>query len=325
VLCEAALSLRRSDGDDGGMTPTNDGIVLSNLTKSYGAVQAVRGIDAVIAAGETVALLGPNGAGKTTTIDMLLGLARPDSGTVTLFGLPPAQAVKAGAIGGMLQTGLLPQYLSVRELLAMIASLYPHPLDVDEVLQLTGTADLRDRPTTKLSGGQTQRVRFAIALVSNADLLVLDEPTAALDVEARRDFWTAVRAVVAQGKTVVFATHYLEEADAYADRIILMARGKVVADGPATEIKARVGGRTIKATLPGVDLSSLSALPGVARADQHGESVILSCPDSDTALRALLAGYPLARDIEVLGAGLEAAFLELTADSDDQIDQKQTP
>ena len=325
VLCEAALSLRRSDGDDGGMTPTNDGIVLSNLTKSYGAVQAVRGIDAVIAAGETVALLGPNGAGKTTTIDMLLGLARPDSGTVTLFGLSPAQAVKAGSIGGMLQTGLLPQYLSVRELLAMIASLYPHPLDVDEVLQLTGTADLRDRPTTKLSGGQTQRVRFAIALVSNADLLVLDEPTAALDVEARRDFWTAVRAVVAQGKTVVFATHYLEEADAYADRIILMARGKVVADGPATEIKARVGGRTIKATLPGVDLSSLSALPGVTRADQHGESVVLSCPDSDTALRALLAGYPLARDIEVLGAGLEAAFLELTADSDDQIDQKETP
>ena len=323
-LCDAALSLPHSDRDDGGMPPAHDGIVLSNLTKSYGAVHAVRGIDAVIAAGETVALLGPNGAGKTTTIDMLLGLARPDSGTVTLFGLPPAQAVKAGAIGGMLQTGLLPQYLSVRELLTMVASLYPHPLDVDEVLQLTGTADLRDRPTTKLSGGQTQRVRFAIALVSNADLLVLDEPTAALDVEARRDFWTAVRAVVARGKTVVFATHYLEEADAYADRIILMARGKVVADGPATEIKARVGGRTIKATLPGVDLSSLSALPGVARADHRGDSVILSCLDSDAALRALLTGYPLARDIEVLGAGLEAAFLELTADSDDLIDLKET-
>ena len=160
----------------------------------------------------------------------------------------------------MLQTGSLIQYLSVRELVTMVASLYPHPLDVDEVLRLTGTTEFADRRTTKLSGGQTQRVRFAIALVADPDLLVLDEPTAALDVEGRRDFWAAMRAVAARGKTVVFATHYLEEADAYADRIVLMARGRVVADGPATEIKAKVGSRTIRATLPGADLDVAVAL-----------------------------------------------------------------
>ena len=207
-------------------TERTEGIRLSNLTKSYGPVRAVRSIDIAIAPGETVALLGPNGAGKTTTIDMILGLTRPDGGTVSVFGMPPADAVKAGAVGGMLQTGSLLEYLSVRELVTMVASLYPHPLAVDEVLHLTGTIDFADQKTTKLSGGQTQRVRFAIALVADPDLLMLDEPTAAIDVEGRREFWAAMRAVAARGKTVVFATHYLEEADAYADRIIVMARGK---------------------------------------------------------------------------------------------------
>ena len=176
--------------------------------------------------------------------------------------MPPAQAVAAGVVGGMLQTGSLIEYLSVRELVTMVASLYPRPLPVDEVLRLTGAAGFADRRTNKLSGGQTQRVRFAIALVANPDLLVLDEPTAALDVEGRREFWASMRAVAAEGKTVIFATHYLEEADAYADRIVLMARGRVVADGPATEIKARVGGRTIRATLPGADLAHSLRLPG---------------------------------------------------------------
>jgi ABC-2 type transport system ATP-binding protein len=292
-------------------------IVLSHLSKSYGKVHAVRSVDISINAGQTVALLGPNGAGKTTTIDMVLGLARPDAGTVSLFGMPPAAAVRNGLVGGMLQTGSLVQNLSVRELVAMVASLYPRPLDIDEVLSVTGTAEFADRQTTKLSGGQSQRVRIAIALVTGSDLLVLDEPTAALDVESRRDFWNAMRAVAAKGKTVIFATHYLEEADAYADRIILMARGRVVADGPATEIKAMAGSRTIRATLPGADVASLSALPGVNSADTRGEAVVLSCSDSDSALRELLRRFPGARDIEVRGAGLEEAFLELTADEDD--------
>jgi ABC-2 type transport system ATP-binding protein len=290
------------------------GIEISQLHKSFGAIQAVRGVDLHIAAGETVALLGPNGAGKSTTIDMLLGLLPPDAGRVSLFGMTPADAIKAGAIGAMLQTGAVLRDLTVRELIDMMGSLYPKPLSVDETLQLANVADIADRKTQKLSGGQTQRVRFAVALVSNPDLLVLDEPTVAMDVEARRDFWTTMRGFTDRGKTVVFATHYLEEADAYADRIILMARGQIVADGPATEIKATVGLRTIRATLPGVDLVELSGLPGVTNAEEHGEAVLLSCSDSDAALRALLPAYPQARDIEVTGAGLEAAFLQLTGD-----------
>jgi ABC-2 type transport system ATP-binding protein len=294
------------------------GVRLSGLTKSFktpqGPVHAVRGIDVSIEAGQTVALLGPNGAGKSTTIDMLLGLLRPDAGDIEVFGMTPTRAVAAGAVGAMLQVGGVIPDLSVRELLQMMASLYPRPLGVDEVIELTRIQDLVGRKTTKLSGGQTQRLRFAVGLVANPELLVLDEPTVAMDVEARRQFWSTMREFAARGKTVVFATHYLEEADAYADRIILMSRGNVVADGPSTEIKATVGLRTIRATLPGADPAALAALPGVTHADTRGEDVILNCADSDTALRALLAGYPAARNIEVTGAGLEEAFLQLTGD-----------
>jgi ABC-2 type transport system ATP-binding protein len=294
------------------------GIVLSRLSKSYGHVRAVRSVDLAIAPGETVALLGPNGAGKTTTIEMVLGLTRPDAGTVSLFGMPPSEAVAAGAVGGMLQTGALIEYLSVRELVTMVASVYPRPLPVEQAMRLAGVTEFAGRRTNKLSGGQTQRVRFAIALVANSDLLMLDEPTAAVDVEGRREFWASIRAVAAEGKTVIFATHYLEEADAYADRIVLMARGRIVADGPATEIKAKVSGRTIRATIPDAGLAQLAALPGVTSAERHGEAVILTCADSDLALRAMLGRYPEARDIEVVGAGIEEAFVALTADDNDE-------
>jgi ABC-2 type transport system ATP-binding protein len=295
------------------VTSTPWGIELRGLGKSYGSVVAVHDVDLTIAPGETVALLGPNGAGKSTTIDMVLGLTRPDAGTVTVFGRPPADAGAAGSVGAMLQAGAVVRDLSVRELLTMVASLYPAPLPVDEALTLAGITDVADRRTQKLSGGQTQRVRFAVALVSNPDLLVLDEPTVALDVEARHAFWMAIRAFAARGKTIVFATHYLEEADSYADRIVLMAGGRVVADGPTTEIRAMVGSRTIRATLPGVDEAELAGLPGVASADRRGDAVVLVCPDSDAALRALLAAHPAARDVEVVGAGIEQAFLTLTA------------
>jgi len=293
------------------------GIRATGLTKSYGSVQAVRGIDLDIPPGETVALLGPNGAGKTTTIDMVLGLRRPDAGTVTVFGVPPASAVRSGSIGGMLQTGSLPDFLRVRELVSLVASYYPHPLSVDDVLQITGMEDLAGRRTTKLSGGQVQRVRFATALVGNTDLLVLDEPTAGIDVEGRHEFWQVMRGLAAQGKTVVFATHYLEEADAFSDRIMLMAHGRIVADGPATEIKAKVGSRSVRATLPGVDLPSLRALPGVTNVERHGDAVILSCSDADAALPALFARFPEVRDVEAIGGSLEEAFLELTATDND--------
>jgi ABC-2 type transport system ATP-binding protein len=293
-------------------------ISLRGLVKSFkgpnGPIEAVRGVDIEIAAGETVALLGPNGAGKSTTIDMLLGLLDPDAGSVSVFGRTPNDAVAAGAVGGMLQTGSLIRDLSVRELVAMIAALYPAPLPVDEVLELTGTAEIAAQRTQKLSGGQTQRVRAAVALVSNPELLVLDEPTVAMDVEGRNAFWHVMRAFAARGKTILFATHYLEEADAFADRAVLMAHGRIVADGPTNEIKAMVGSRTLRATLPGVELDALARLPGVSAADRRGEAIVLTCSNSDGAIRALLAAYPAARDIEIVAAGLEQAFLALTGD-----------
>jgi ABC-2 type transport system ATP-binding protein len=296
------------------------GIELHGLTRSFGAVHAVRGIDLSIAPGETVALLGPNGAGKSTTIDVLLGLLPPDRGTVSVFGLTPRQAIDAGDVGAMLQAGGLVRDLTVRELVTMMAALSPHPLDVDDVLGVTGTTRIARRRVQKLSGGEIQRVRFAIALVSDPRLLVLDEPTVGMDVEARHDFWTVMRAFSAGGKTVIFATHYLEEADAYADRVVLMANGRVVADGAATEIKARVGLRTIRAMLPNASLDDLSLLPGVRSAERRGEAVLLTCDDSDAAVRAVLQAYPAATGIEVRGAGLEEAFFELTATDDGEVD-----
>ncbi|WP_445152501.1 ABC transporter ATP-binding protein [Baekduia sp. Peel2402] len=299
-------------------TTTTSGIHLAGLVKTFrtphGPVEAVRGVDIAIEPGETVALLGPNGAGKSTTIDMLLGLAEPDTGTVSLFGGAPQDAIAAGRVGAMLQTGALLRDLTVRELIAMMASLYPAPLGVEEVLDLTGLAKTAEQRTEKLSGGQAQRVRFACALVANPDLLVLDEPTVAMDVEGRHAFWATMREFAQRGTTIVFATHYLEEADDFADRAVLMAHGQVVADGPTTEIKARVGSRTIRATLPeaGSD-DALRSLPGVTAIDRRGAAVTLRCNDSDAAIRALLSHFPTARDIEISGAGLEEAFLELTA------------
>jgi ABC-2 type transport system ATP-binding protein len=300
-----------------------DGIELRGLTKTYGSprgpVHAVRGIDVAVEPGETVALLGPNGAGKTTTVDMLLGLQQPDEGTVAVFGGPPERAVQAGRIGAMLQTGGVLRDLNVRELLAMMASLFPKPLDVDETLRLAKLDELADRRTERLSGGETQRLRFAVALVSDPDLLVLDEPTVGMDVEARRAFWATVRELSVTGKTFLFATHYLEEADAYADRAVLMARGRIVADGPTTEIKALVGARTIRATLDGVPIEALERLPGVTGAERHGEAILLASSDSDRTLRAFLDAYPDASDIEVRGAGLEEAFIQLTADEEEEV------
>ena len=298
------------------MAPSS--VRLDNLVKSFRGtdqpVRAVQGVDLSVERGETVAVLGPNGAGKSTTLDILLGLTEPDSGAVSIFGAGPHEAIVAGRVGAMLQTGALIHELSVRELVSMMASLYPQPLDVEEVLEVTGLVPLAKQRTQKLSGGQANRVRLALALVSDPELLVLDEPTVGLDVEARRDFWATMRSFAARGKTVIFATHYLEEADAYADRVVLMAHGQVVADGPTTEIKAMVGARTIRATLPDADVDLLGDLPGVTVAERHGETVILSCSNSDVAIRALLERYDDAQDIEIAGAGLEQAFLALTGD-----------
>jgi ABC-2 type transport system ATP-binding protein len=293
------------------------GIALRGLKKTYrtsgGPIEAVRGIDLDIAAGETLALLGPNGAGKSTTIDMLLGLSRPDAGTVTVFGGTPKQAVAAGSVGAMLQAGALMRDLTVRELLLQLASLYPHAEDVDKTLELAEITEIANQRTQKLSGGQAQRVRFAMALITDADLLVLDEPTVGMDVESRHAFWTTMRRLASGGRTVLFATHYLEEADEFADRVVLMAHGEVVADGTPNEIKAKVGSRTIRATLPDVPAADLERLPGVTAVERRGTGVVLACSDSDAAIRALVATFPEAHNIEIGGSSLEDAFLELTA------------
>ena len=249
---------------------------------------------------------------------MLLGLQSPDAGSVAVFGAPPEQAVQQGRIGVILQTGGVLRELTAREFVAMIAALFPQPLEVDEALSLAQIEPIADRRTERLSGGETQRLRFAVALVSDPELLVLDEPTVGMDVEGRHAFWTTVRDLSGHGKTILFATHYLEEADAYADRAVLMARGRVVADGPTTEIKAMVGSRTIRATLPDVPLERLEHLPGVTGAERRGEAVVLASADSDASLRALLLAFPEAHDIEVKGAGLEEAFLALTGDETEQ-------
>jgi len=294
-------------------TTTGTAVTVSGLRKSFGGVVAVDGVDLVVSPGEVVALLGPNGAGKTTTIEMLLGLRKPDDGTARVFDLDPRDAVSSGRVGAMMQTGGLVGDVTVREVVHLIASMHSAPLTVARALELAGITDLARRKIKTLSGGQRQRVLFALAVVPDPDLIVLDEPTVAMDVETRRAFWAAMRVLAGDGRSVLFATHYLEEADANADRIVLLARGKVVADGPATQIKATVDVRRIRCTLDEPDTDRLSRLPGVRTVDVHGDSVTLGCADADAALRALIATEPDARDFEVSGADLEDAFLALTS------------
>ncbi|HEY4421274.1 MAG TPA: ABC transporter ATP-binding protein [Pseudonocardia sp.] len=288
-------------------------VSVRDLHRSYGGVRAVDGVDLAIAPGEVVALLGPNGAGKSTTIDILLGLSRPDSGDVRLFGRTPRQAVVDGLVGAMLQSGGIPDDITVAEVVRLTGALFPKPLPVAEALLRAGVADVAGRGYGRLSGGQKQRVRFAAALVCDPDLLVLDEPTVAMDVQARREFWAAMRGYTRTGRTVLFATHYLAEAEEYADRVVLLRAGRVVADGSVAQVRALASGRVVAATAPGADPSALRRLPGVTQVHADGPRVRLECSDSDAALRALVAGYPQACDIEVSARGLEDAFVALTA------------
>ncbi|MFE3170819.1 ABC transporter ATP-binding protein [Amycolatopsis sp. NPDC059090] len=294
-------------------------IRLGGIEKRYGDVRAVKHVDLTIAPGEVVALLGPNGAGKSTTVDMILGLTKPDEGTVSVFGQTPADAVRTGMIGAMLQGGTLLDDLTVRETVGLVAKLHRRPMPVRDALRSAGVEDIADRRANKLSGGQKQRVRFAVALVSDPDLLVLDEPTAAMDVGSRREFWKSMYSFTDTGRTVLFATHYLEEAEEFADRVVLMRAGEVVADGSVAEVRALAGGRTIRAVLPaGVSDQLVSTLPAVTSFELRGERVALSSSDSDTTLRALLAAVPAVHDIEIGAVGLEGAFLSLTSDETEE-------
>jgi len=297
-------------------TSTPPAVALSGLRKHYGAVAAVDGVDLVIRPGEVVALLGPNGAGKSTTIDMILGLTAPDAGQVRVLGRSPAAAVREGAIGAMLQNGTLLDDLTVGETVRLVASLHRHPMPVERALRRAGAEDLAHRRANRLSGGQSQRVRFAIALVSDPELLVLDEPTAAMDPATRRDFWKAMYEDTAGGRTVLFATHYLEEAEEYADRVVLMNGGRIAADGSVAEVRAAAGGRTIRAVIPGTDEAALRVLPAVTSCAFRGARAEIASADSDATLRALIERFPAARDIEVAAAGLESAFLSLTAETE---------
>src|SRR3954464_11203937 len=289
-------------------------VALHGLTKRFGAVTAVDGLDLTIQPGEIVAFLGPNGAGKTSTIDMVLGLSRPDAGTAEVFGMAPRTAVAHGLVTAVMQSGGLLKDLTVAETVRLTAALFAHTRPVAEVLERAGLAAIADRRVGKCSGGQQQRLRFAMALLPEPELLVLDEPTGGMDVEGRREFWGAIRADADRGRTVLFAPPYLDEADAYADRIVLVSGGRVVADGTAAQIKALSAGRMVTATWPGVgpaDISGLRALPGVEDVELRGETVLLRGRDCDAVARHLLVDTP-AHDLQITSRGLEDAFLAMT-------------
>jgi ABC-2 type transport system ATP-binding protein len=288
-------------------------IDIRGLSKSYGDVHAVRGLDLTIAPGEIVAMLGPNGAGKSTTNELILGMIKPDAGSVRVFGLDPVRAVRSGQVGAMLQAGALLQEASVKDVLRLMHGLHAHPLPLAEIIERADLAAFLATKTDKLSGGQAQRLRYGLAIMPDPDLLILDEPTVGMDVEIRRSFWASMRDFTATGRTVLFATHYLDEADEVADRIVVLTDGRLVADGSGAQIKARVAGRTIAVATAGLDAVAVAALPGVLKTEIVGSRLLVHATDSDAGLRSLLRAFPQARDIEVTSAKLEDAFLAITA------------
>jgi ABC-2 type transport system ATP-binding protein len=300
------------------MSHTGTGPVVSfdNVSKHYGSLKAVDGLSLELRGGETVALLGPNGAGKSTSLDMLLALRKPTSGTITMFGRDPYHAVRAGEVGAMLQSGGLMPEVTVRELVTLVTGLHPRPVPIATTMRRAGITDIADQRVDRLSGGQTQRVRFALAIVGECPLIVLDEPTAAMDVETRRMFWSSMKEEVAEGKTLLFATHYLEEADQAADRILVINRGRLLADGTPAEIKERAGAKQISFRLGNVAEPFLLGLPGIVSLDVRGDIVHIQTSDSDATLYALLdAGYR-PRELEIGSLGLEQAFLAITGEDD---------
>ncbi len=287
-------------------------VELCGLIKSFGRVDAVRGIDLRIDPGEIVAVLGPNGAGKSTITEMILGITAPDEGTVRVFGQDPQAAVHAGRVGAMLQAGALLSDATVADVLRLMQGLHRRPLPLARVIERADVGSFLRTKTDKLSGGQAQRLRYALAIMPDPELLILDEPTVGMDVEIRRAFWASMQSFIGGGRTVLFATHYLEEADAVSHRIVVLDEGRVVADGTAAEIKSRVAGRTVAVAADSVDIDTVAALPDVARIERSGSRILLHTAESDRLLRLLLDSQPDVREIEICSARLEDAFLALT-------------
>src|SRR5216684_6670620 len=287
---------------------------LAGVSKNYDQVPALRGVNFAVHAGELVALLGPNGAGKTTAVKLLLGLMPPSAGTVRVFGGDPTNPQNRMRVGAMLQVGRVPETLRVREHVDLFSSYYLTPLPLAEVLAAAGLEKLVDRKFGDLSGGQRQRVLFALAICGDPDLLFLDEPTVGLDVESRRALWEEIRRLVARGKTVLLTTHYLEEADALADRIAVINQGEIIAEGTPAEIKAQTSGKRIRC-LTSLSVAAVLQIPGVTDARQDREAIEIHAREAEPVVRALLARDASLSGLEITSAGLEEAFLALTQDN----------
>ncbi len=300
-------------------------VSFDNVSKHYGKLKAVDGLSLELRPGETVALLGPNGAGKSTSLDMLLALRKPTSGTIEMFGGDPYDAIKGGHVGAMLQSGGLMPEVTVRELVTLVAGLHPRPVRVETTLRQAGIESIAGQRVDKLSGGQTQRVRFALAIAGECDLIVLDEPTSAMDVETRRRFWAQMKEEVAEGRTLLFATHYLEEADQAADRILVINRGRLLADGSPEDIKKRAGAKRMSFRLPGADEGTLLGLPGVVSLETRHDLVQIQTSDSDATLYAVLDAGLRPTEIEVGSLGLEQAFIAITAEDDASVPDAPPP
>ena len=284
---------------------------LRGVTKRYGDVCALNNVNLDIHAGELLALLGPNGAGKTTAIKLLLGLAKPTSGTARVFGGDPLNPETRLRIGSMLQIAKVPETLRVREHLDLFASYYLRPLSMKDALALGDLSDIKDRKFGDLSGGQKQRVLFALALCGDPDIIFLDEPTVGMDIEARRLLWQEIRNLVARGKTILLTTHYLQEADELADRVVVINKGNVIAEGTPSEIKAKTAGRRIRCVTR-LESGTIRMLPGVLDVRQDREAVEIQANDAESAVREMLNLDHQLSGLEVTSAGLEDAFLALT-------------
>lgn len=295
------------------MTVSSTLAELNNVSKTYGDVEALKNVNLKIHAGEVVALLGPNGAGKTTSVNLLLGMLRPTQGEVRLFGGDPNSVASRTRTGAMLQLSGVPETLKVREHIELYSSYYPNPLRLKETLELSNLSDLAERPYGKLSGGQKQRLHLALALCGDPDLIFLDEPTTGLDVATRRALWEQIRGFLERGRTVVLTTHYIEEADALADRVVVINHGEIIAKGSPADIKAKTAGRKIR-VVTSASQTEIETMDGVTSVTTDGAALEILATSAEPVVLRLLESDPTATGLEVTTAGLEDAFLALTQD-----------